>query len=224
MCLCSHFFVYLISKFLEGPAIRRVRSPIKFALMAYTGQIITHPGMGVTMKFIKTHQETNGVGWEVEYTLAPGKGSKFPTHTHLHSDEWFQVIAGRGRYWLNGKVYKCAPGDEIYFPAGKPHIHPWNATYDPLVMRNILLLNDPSIDAHNEVKKMEDYVEHWFHLACRGHVRKNGNPYILQSAVFMRAIGKQIRVAKIPAVLHKTLITPLAFTGRLLGYKGTYYE
>lgn len=192
--------------------------------MAYAGQIITHPNLGVTMKFIKTHQETNGVGWEVEYTIEAGKNKRTPLHTHLHSDEWFQVISGWGKYWLDGKERKCKPGDEVYLPAGQPHIHPWNNTYDPLVMRNIMLVNEPAKADAQEIRKMEEYVEHWFHLACRGLVKENGNPYLLQSAVFLKAIGNQIKLAKIPTIVQNAIVTPLALTGKLLGYKRSYYE
>jgi mannose-6-phosphate isomerase-like protein (cupin superfamily) len=192
--------------------------------MAYAGQIITHPTMGVTMKFIKTHQETNGVGWEVEYIIDPGKGKEIFPHTHLHSDEWFQIIKGECNYWLDGKKKKAFAGKEIYFPAKRPHLHPWNTGKETLIMRNLVLVNSPEIANLQEIKKIEEYFEHWFHLACRGRVKKDGSPYLLQSAVFFRAIRHHMVMAKIPVFLQDLVFTPLAFAGRLKGYRRTYYE
>jgi mannose-6-phosphate isomerase-like protein (cupin superfamily) len=180
--------------------------------------------MGVTMKFIKTHEETNGAGWDVEYIIEPRKGKDILPHTHLHSDEWFHVLKGHGRYWINGKEKACTEGDKLYFPAGMPHIHPWNTSNETLIMRNTIAIKDPLKADIGEVKRMEDYYEHWFHLACRGRVRKNGTPYLLQSAVFLRALRKHIVLAKIPMIVQNMLITPLAITGKLMGYKKTYYE
>ena len=192
--------------------------------MAYAGQIITHPTMGVSMKFIKTHRETNGIGWEVQYSIEPGRGRETLPHTHLHSDEWFQVIQGRCEYWFDNKRKRAYPGDEIYFPAQKPHIHPWNTGSEPLLMRNIILINNPEQADPNELRKIEEYFEHWFHLANRGRVRKNGTPYLLQSAVFLRAIRKHVVMASIPVLLQDILMTPLAAAGKLKGYRRTYYE
>jgi len=190
--------------------------------MAYAGQIIQHPTMGVTIKFINTHHETNGVGWEVEYLIDPGKGRQHTPHTHLHSDEWFQVLEGQCKYWLNGKVHKAYPGQEIYFPANTPHIHPWNYCAVPLVMRNTILVNNADAADPNEMKKIEDFFEYWFDLACCGKVKKDGFPHLLQSAVFLHAIRKHIVVAKMPLMLQDMLLKPLAFAGRLKGYRRAF--
>ena len=87
-----------------------------------------------------------------------------------------------------------------------------------------MLVNEPAKADAQEIRKMEEYVEHWFHLACRGLVKENGNPYLLQSAVFLKAIGNQIKLAKIPTIVQNAIVTPLALTGKLLGYKRSYYE
>ena len=192
--------------------------------MAYAGQTITHPTLGVTMRFIKTHQETNGVGWEVEYIVDPGKGKELIPHIHLHSDEWFQVIKGQCTYERKGKQKTVGAGAEIYFPANQPHIHPWNTGSGPLVMRNIILVNEPESADPLEMKKLEDSYEHWFHLACRGKVKQDGAPYLLQSAVFLRAIRKHIITGKMSPLLQNLVFAPLAIAGRLKGYRSTYYE
>lgn len=180
--------------------------------------------MGASIHFIKTHTETNGLGWEAEYRIEPAREKAKEIHLHLHSDEWFQVKAGQCKYMLNGKVHKAVAGDEIYLPAGKPHIHPWNTGKNVLVMRNILLVTDEDLRNTEEVKKIEDYIEHWFFLASRGQVRKDGKPYLLQSAVFFKAIQKHIINSKLPPLLHNLFITPLAIIGRLKGYTRAVYE
>lgn len=186
--------------------------------MATAGQIIEHPTLGVTIKFLKTHRETSGAGWEAEYHVAPGKGRQYVPHTHLHSDEWFRVIRGQCKYWLNGKIHKAYPGQEIYFPANEPHIHPWNYCADPLVLRNTILVNPPENTDQEEIKKLEDYYERWFDLACCGKVKKDGMPHLLQSAIFLRTIRKHMVMAKMPLLLQDLLLPPLALAGKLRGY------
>jgi mannose-6-phosphate isomerase-like protein (cupin superfamily) len=191
--------------------------------MAYAGQIITHPGLGVSIQFIKTHHETNGSCWVADYSIEAGGGKELIPHMHLHSDEWFRVLKGRGRYWLNGKVRDVLPGDEIYLPAEKPHLHPWNTGTGPLVMRNFVVPVDTGADPEG-LRQMEDYIEHWFHLAYRGQVRKDGIPYLLQSAVLLKSISKQLVLTKIPVFIQKLILAPLALTGKLMGYKSTIYQ
>lgn len=192
--------------------------------MAYAGQSITHPTLGITMDFIKTHKETNGIGWEVNYSIDPNSGKELKPHIHLHSDEWFQILKGSGRYVLNGKERRCEVGDEIYIPAGKPHIHPWNTGNQPLVMRNLFLINHPEKADKNEILKMEEYYEHWFHLACRGRVKEDGSPYFLQSAVFLNAMRKQLEFKAIPKFIQNMILSPLAIAGKLMGYTHSAYE
>ena len=57
-----------------------------------------------------------------------------------------------------------------------------------------------------------------------GGYAKNGTPYLLQSAVFLRAIRKHVVMASIPVLLQDILMTPLAAAGKLKGYRRTYYE
>lgn len=197
---------------------------VKNFLMAYAGQTITHPSLGTTVRFTKTHKETNGLGWEAEYYIEPKKEKAKEAHIHLHSDEWFIVLQGQCKYHLDGKTYKAVAGDEIFLPAGKPHIHPWNTGKNKLIMRNVMLMVDGEKNDKEQIKMIEDYMEHWFFLASRGQVRKDGKPYTLQSAVFFEAIKNQIVTATIPMFLQKICIAPLAFAGRLKGYTRAVYE
>jgi len=186
--------------------------------MARAGQTIEHPTLGVNIRFIKTHRETDGIGWEAEYTIAPGKGRQYTPHTHLRSDEWFRVIKGQCKYWLNGKIYKAYAGDEIYFPANIPHIHPWNYCDIQLVLHNTILINNTEKKHPEEIRKLEEYYENWFSLACCGKVRKDGMPKLLQSAVLLRTIRKHVVMAKLPVLLQDIIMPPLALAGRLKGY------
>ncbi len=192
--------------------------------MAYAGQIIEHPTLGITMKFIKTHLETGGLGWEAEYIVNPGMGKSPLPHTHLHSDEWFQVLKGKCKYKIGGIIRKAYAGEEIYLPANKSHIHPWNYGTESLVMRNVVLVNEAESARPEEIRKLEEYFEHWFHLACRGKVKKDGTPYLLQSAVFFRSVRKHIVASKMPLIFQDILFTPLALAGKLKGYRHTYYK
>src|SRR5947207_1799053 len=106
--------------------------------MIKAGDSIYNPVLGMTMKFIKTHAETNGTGWETQITKEIGKGKDRMSHCHINSTETFKILRGAGRYWFNGAEKDVKAGDEIFFPAKIPHIHPWNTGTTELVMENIV--------------------------------------------------------------------------------------
>jgi quercetin dioxygenase-like cupin family protein len=52
-------------------------------------------------------------------TLQPG--ARVPDHSHEHHDEIFDVIRGRGAFFLEDEVIDFGPGMTIVVPAGARH-------------------------------------------------------------------------------------------------------
>lgn len=48
-------------------------------------------------------------------------GQRLPRHRHAHEHEVFDVVAGTGTIWLDGKAVLAQPGDSIFVPAGVEH-------------------------------------------------------------------------------------------------------
>lgn len=54
--------------------------------------------------------------------LLPGRRSSFP-HAESAEDEFVYVIAGAPDVWLDGHLFRLAPGDAVGFPAGTGLAH-----------------------------------------------------------------------------------------------------
>jgi quercetin dioxygenase-like cupin family protein len=48
-------------------------------------------------------------------------GQVLPRHRHAHEHEVFDVVAGSGTVWLNGRAIAASPGLSIFVPAGVEH-------------------------------------------------------------------------------------------------------
>jgi len=48
-------------------------------------------------------------------------GQEVPSHTHQHKDECFDVLQGRGTFWVNGQALEAGPNTHVYVPAGVVH-------------------------------------------------------------------------------------------------------
>ena len=54
--------------------------------------------------------------------LLPGRRTSFP-HAESAEDEFVYVISGTPDVWLDGQLYRLAPGDGVGFPAGTGLAH-----------------------------------------------------------------------------------------------------
>jgi mannose-6-phosphate isomerase-like protein (cupin superfamily) len=48
-------------------------------------------------------------------------GSETHLHRHLVTEEFYHVVAGRGRMTLGDSVFGIGPGDTVAIPPGTPH-------------------------------------------------------------------------------------------------------
>jgi mannose-6-phosphate isomerase-like protein (cupin superfamily) len=48
-------------------------------------------------------------------------GQALPRHRHAHEHEVFDVVAGTGTIWLDGRAVTAGPGTSMFVPAGVEH-------------------------------------------------------------------------------------------------------
>lgn len=75
--------------------------------------------------------------------LLPGRRTSYP-HAESAEEEFVYVIAGTPDAWLDGHVYRLAPGDAVGFPAGTGQCHTFiNNTGDEV---RLLVVGEASKD------------------------------------------------------------------------------
>ena len=63
-------------------------------------------------------------------------------HYHVHADEFFYVIAGRGTAHFGGQDHPLEPGDVVFIPAGEDH----KLFTDGSTMEVLAFLDKPGLD------------------------------------------------------------------------------
>lgn len=74
---------------------------------------------GVQYKTILTTDATNGAKSITNSVSQPGSGP--PRHVHQDADETFIVLSGENKFWLDGEVFTCGPGETAFVRRGKDH-------------------------------------------------------------------------------------------------------
>src|SRR5919202_5068887 len=96
--------------------------------MFEAGDIVENPVTGWRVLIHKTERYTQGASIEIEYFDKPSMGKNvLPRHFHPTWTERFEILSGSTHYCLGRDERSAEPGDVLAFPAGVPHIHPWNA-------------------------------------------------------------------------------------------------
>ena len=129
-------------------------------------------------------------------------------HIHPHQDEHFLVKAGTLRLRMGGGERDYGVGEEATVPAGTPHVW-WNAGADEL--HAIVELRGRSAG------RFIPPVTSFFALAQAGKTDGKGGPNLLRSAVILFEYRDVLCAA--PLFVQRVLVPPLAFLGRLLGYR-----
>jgi quercetin dioxygenase-like cupin family protein len=190
--------------------------------MIKVGDSIENTVAGVKVTVLKTHLETAGMGFQVEYHFRPQSGQDLPSHYHLWWDEKFEVLSGTCSYSLDGVVKQAKAGDTFTLPAKKAHIHPWNSGSEELHVIQTdtfqFSSNDAVIDTLNTIASQHG-------LARDGKVGKNGQPNPLQMAVMMEALQKHGGYFEgAPPAVQRFLVAILSTIGKAMGYKASYPE
>lgn len=172
--------------------------------------IIENPVTGHRITLLRTGAETNGHLLRIEYAvLEPEDAPQIPEHIHQHTEERFEVLAGRLGLLLNGSRSALEAGQDIVIPPGAPHTF-WNA--GPGELRFITEVRPPG--------SLQTYWETVFGLAAEGKVGANGLPNLLQLAVVAPLADSYDPRA--PLGVTRALLSVLGTVGRALGYRPRY--
>ena len=98
--------------------------------MATAGETIENPVTGERFKWHQTAADTGGRLVRHEGWVRPGGGVR-TEHVHRHSEERFELLAGRMALEIDGHRSTLAAGDSATAPAGVPHRW-WNDGDDEL--------------------------------------------------------------------------------------------
>lgn len=178
--------------------------------MAKQGDVIENPIFGDRVVFHKTAADTGGQVLEGVLYAKPGALGP-PEHVHPYQEERFTVIAGALTGRIGGREITAGPGEHFVVPPGTPHT--W-ANAGPT-----------EVQVRIEVRpagRMDSYLETLYGLAKDGKTNAKGLPNPLQLAVIATTYFDTIYLATPPLLVQRIVFGPLAFVGRLAGYRPDY--
>jgi quercetin dioxygenase-like cupin family protein len=167
--------------------------------VARSGEQISNPKTGFTLRFLKTAQDTNGELLEMEATYASGS-ARPPEHYHPEQSEHFEVLEGTMQARVGGEERQLHAGDTIEIAPGVPHAM-WNE--GPGEART-LWQTRPAL-------RTENFFETIMRLGGAG----KAGP--LQTAVVAREYRDEFRATSPPPPIQAVVVPALAAIGRLLG-------
>ncbi len=177
--------------------------------MAYADKEIESPSTRLVFK--QTASETGGELLQFEQFVRRNN-PEVPEHIHPRQEERFVVLSGRMGVRAAGKEQVLGPEEEIVVQPGTPHTF-WNAGDEEL--HHIVELR-PAMN-------METFFETVFGLQRDGKFPAEGEkrpPNLFQGALIVTEYENYL--GGIPMAIQKALFRPLAFVGRLLGYRASY--
>jgi quercetin dioxygenase-like cupin family protein len=106
-------------------AMSLTHAPTGFAYRHDEGEAIWHLDFLATVK--ATGEDTGGRFAVVEMYGPHGAGS--PLHVHRRDDEWFYVVEGVLKLWIDGEVLTLTAGSFAYAPRDVPHTFVIHSSY-----------------------------------------------------------------------------------------------
>jgi quercetin dioxygenase-like cupin family protein len=170
---------------------------------------------GDRFRMLESARETEDESLLAEYFAPPR--AKVPEHVQADLEERFEVVSGTLRLRVGGRELILSSGQSAVGPPGVPHEW-WNPSDDEEV--HFLASIRPALD-------VETLLETWFGLARDEKtiwwIPKNP----LQFAVMAHEVGGWFYFTGVRMPVWKAffaLLAPLAFAGKLLGYRARYPE
>lgn len=177
--------------------------------MVKSGDIIESIPTGERVIFRKTAAETDGSCVEFDLFVAPD-GRPGAPHTHLTSQEKFEVLAGSITFYKEGEPQELQTGDTIIIPAGTPH------DFKNLGGREVHMRGWVEPPHH-----FEDLMETFFALSAMGKTDKDGRPSLLQTVAILYRLRREYRVEIVPYWVQRFIFPILAMLARARGYTST---
>jgi quercetin dioxygenase-like cupin family protein len=167
--------------------------------MAKSGETISSPASGFSLRFLKTAADTGGELLEMEATYEPSS-AKPVEHFHPRQGERFEILEGTMHARVGGEQRVLVAGDTLEIEAGVPHAM-WNE--GPQRART-LWQTRPAL-------RTENFFEAIVRLGSAG---RQGP---LQTAVLASEYRDEFRPTSPPPAIQAVVIAVLAPIGRLLG-------
>jgi quercetin dioxygenase-like cupin family protein len=181
--------------------------------MVKAGDEIVNEVTGLRTVFRKTTEDTNGELLQVDWIGNPG-WTAGPKHVHRKQLERFTVVSGALGVHVDGAERVYGPGEVAEAPAGSVHTA-WNAGEGGEKV-HALVEFEPAL-------RSEVPLETLAGLARDGKVNGAGvpkNPFRL--ALLVHDYEDELHLASPPLGVQRAIFGPLAFIGRLLGYRAEY--
>jgi len=179
--------------------------------MARAGDEMVNEVTGLRTVFRKTAADTGGELLQVDWIGDPG-WTAGPKHVHRRQVERFTVISGALGVHVNGSERIYGPGEVAEAPAGSVHTA-WNAGDEGV---RALVEFEPALNSEKPLETLAG-------LARDGKVNGAGvpkNPFRL--ALLIHDYEDELYLASPPLFVQRAIFGPLAFVGRLLGYRAEY--
>jgi uncharacterized protein YndB with AHSA1/START domain/quercetin dioxygenase-like cupin family protein len=84
------------------------------------GDVLEIRPLGITVKYVRTAEETGGEMVEMEVSGRP-RGFLNQRHVHPEQVERLEVVSGTLKVGMNGRDHVLGPGHSIEIPVGTPH-------------------------------------------------------------------------------------------------------
>lgn len=168
---------------------------------------------GLRTIFRKTAADTDGELLQVDWIGGPGWNAG-PKHVHRKQLERFTVISGTLGVHADGAERVYGPGEVAEAPAGAVHTA-WNAGGAGEEVYTLVEF-EPALNSEVPLETLAG-------LARDGKVTEAGvpkNPFRL--ALLVHDYEDELYLASPPLFVQRAIFGPLAFLGRLLGYRAEY--
>jgi quercetin dioxygenase-like cupin family protein len=169
--------------------------------MARSGEQISNPKTGFTLRFIKTAADTGGELLEMEATYESGS-QKPPEHFHPSQREHFEILEGAMHAEIGGEERLLRAGDSVDIEPGVRHAM-WNEGPE---RARTLWQTRPALRTEN-----------FFETIVR--IGGAGKPGALQTAVIASEYRNEFRATSPSPALQALVVPVLATVGRVLGRK-----
>jgi quercetin dioxygenase-like cupin family protein len=174
--------------------------------MAEAGEQIDNPTTGQRLVFLVTGRDGDGGLFRAEAAFPPG-GFAGVEHIHPHQDEYFEVLAGRAAFLVDGERHVLGAGETIAVPAGTRHTFA-NAGEDEM---RVVAEFRPGLDCTDR------FYELYFGFAQEGRVNAKAMPGLLDIATVWSVTSEHAILARPPAWVQHALFRALAPLARMAG-------
>lgn len=176
---------------------------------ARSGETVTCPPAGQTIRFLETAETTDGESVRVAITLAVRSTRDHAVeHVHPHQTETITVRSGSMGVEKDGERAVLGPGESVTFDPGDAHAF-WNAGDRELAIEVEL----------RPAMRTELFMRFAFGLSQVGHTTRSGIPLNpLRLGLLMDEFDGHLYLAGIPVVVQRLGARILGPLARLAGY------